>query len=119
MSINRRELVKLGGVLGGVAAMAAAQGKGLADEPPEVGQQVTARGKVATYTEGFQPTFTLSEMPEGIKSFLVEPRVTAPLGRILLLAAEKGWEVHVTYTHFRRSEAAIAHAVGVHDFRGH
>jgi hypothetical protein len=119
MSINRRELVKLGGVLGGVAAVAAAQGKGLADEPPDVGQQVSARGKVASYFEGFQPSFTLSEMPEGIKTFLVEPRVTAQLGRMLLLAAEKGWEVHVTFTHFKKSEAAIVHAVGVKDFRGH
>jgi hypothetical protein len=58
-------------------------------------------------------------MPEGITSFGMDSRVTPQMGRLLLAAAEKGWEVHVSYIHFKAGKSATAHVVSVKDFRNH
>jgi hypothetical protein len=58
-------------------------------------------------------------MPEGVASFAVDERVAARLGRVLLIAAEKGWEVEVSYTRFAGpgKGGALASYVTVKDFR--
>jgi hypothetical protein len=121
MSISRRELVGLGSVLGGVAMATAAQREGRAGEQLAKNEPAAARGKVASYSEGFQPSFTLSEMPEGITAFGIDVRVAPQLGRLLLAAAEKGWEIHVSYTLLsdEARKSATAYGVSVKDFRSH
>jgi hypothetical protein len=125
MSISRRGLVSLGSLLGGVAMLASAGREGTAaepqakDAPARFGQPATAKGTVASYSEGFQSSFSLTAMPEGVASFAIDERVAARLGRVLLIAAEKGWEVEVTYTRFPGpgKGGASAYYVTVKDFR--
>ncbi len=107
MSIRRRDLVRMGGVLGGVALASSARRDVRADEPKAqdgpvpVAHPTTASGRVVLYGEGGSaPYFTLSEMPEGVERFEIDPRRAEALGRLVLAAAEKGWEVHVSYIHF-------------------
>jgi hypothetical protein len=124
MSMSRRGLVTLGSLLGGVAMVASVGREGTAaeqqarDDPAKRGQPATAKGRVASYSEGFQTSFSLSEMPEGVTSFAIDERVAERLGRVLLIAAEKGWEVHVTYTRVPGKGGASAYYVTVTDFRG-
>lgn len=123
MSISRRDLVRMGGVLGGVALASAAQRDVQADEPKardgpvEVAHPATASGRVVLYGEGGSaPYFTLSEMPEGVKQFWIDPRRAEPLGRLVLAAAEKGWEVHVSYTHLPSGGSGPVYDIHVKGF---
>ncbi len=98
MPMNRRELVTIGGVLGGAALVAAkAEGQAPEGQPAPTPQPAEARGKVTLYGEGHTSYFTLSKMPEGIKTFYIDPRFNDRLGRLVLAAAEKGWEIRATY----------------------
>jgi hypothetical protein len=123
MSMSRRQLVTLGSVFGSVSMVASAGRGGSAGEQQNTGDVTkvarpdTAKGRVASYTEGFRPSFTLTEMPEGVSAFGIDQRVAAQLGRVLLTAAEKGWEVHVTYTRFPGTGGGSAYQVTVKDFR--
>jgi hypothetical protein len=102
--MNRRDLVRMGGALGGIAlASAADRGAqagepGAREEPAPPAGNATARGRVVLSGEGgAAPYFALSEMPEGVERFGIDPRRAESLGRLVLTAAEKGWEVHATY----------------------
>lgn len=119
MALNRRELVTIGGVLGGVAlAGAKSEGKSPHDQPAQEPKATEARGKVALYGEGTWSYFALSKMPEGIKEFQLDSRDRDRLGRLLLLAAEKGWEVQVWYTGIGDDKNGPVYDVRVESFRG-
>ena len=97
MSISRRDLVRMGGALGGIALASAAYREAEAQEPnaeeqsPPIVESATARGRVILYGEGSTgPYFALSEMPEDVEQFGIDSRRAEPLGRLVLAAAEKG-----------------------------
>ena len=127
MSISRRNLVRMGGALGGIALASAAyreaeaQQPNAEEQPPPITGFATARGRVILYGEGSTgPYFALSEMPEDVEQFGIDSRRAEPLGRLVLAAAEKGWEVHVTFQTVRGIPGASGRVydVCVKDFPG-
>jgi hypothetical protein len=109
VSIRRRDLVRMGGALGGIALMPG--------RPVSVPYSANASGRVVLFGEGASsPYFALSEMPEGVERFEIDLGRAEPLGRLVLAAAEKGWEVHVKYIRFPDGFGR-AYDVSVKDFR--
>lgn len=114
MPLNRRQIVKAGAVLGGASLVTAkAEGAQIA-----TAKQAEASGRVVSFGEGFSTTFTLSEMPEGIESFGVDDRIHERVGRVLLAAAEKGWDVHIWYYYVEGQKSGTATGVRVDKFVG-
>jgi hypothetical protein len=112
MSMSRRELVSMGVVLG-VAALGDTKAQGQViqgDKPPQ------ASGKVAQYGEGSSSYFALAKMPGKIEAFHIDSRINDRLGRLVLAAAEKGWEIEVTYTLFPDGTAGQVYDVRVKSF---
>jgi hypothetical protein len=117
MPMNRRELVAIGGALGGAALLAAeAAGQAVGDGPAPVTKVSEASGRVASFGEGSSTYFTLSKMPEGIERFGVDSRICDRVGRLVLAAAEKGWEIHVTYLSYEGGKGGTVYDVRVKGF---
>jgi len=59
-------------------------------------------------------------MPEDVERFAIAPRRAEPLGRLVLAAAEKGWEVNITFQQVRGVPGAggLVYDVCVKDFPG-
>ena len=113
MPMNRRELVSMGAVLGGAVLVATtAEGR-----PVQAAGPAEARGKVTLYGEGSTSYFALSTMPEKVETFHIDPRINERLGRLVLAAAEKGWEIQVTYTRSPDGTAGPVYDVRIKDFR--
>jgi hypothetical protein len=119
MTMTRRALVAVGTAFGGAVMMAATTAatpqQDPAPRPPEVGE---ARGKVALFGERSNTYFALSEMPAGIETFSVDPRIGDRAGRLLLDAARESWTVEVTYARFANGSAGPVYDVRV-AFPGH
>jgi hypothetical protein len=126
MPISRRDVVRsMWGALGAAALVAAAPSGAWADErqgaagPDPAAKPSRANGRVTLYGEDSSaPYFALVKMPEGIKKFTVTSFRPDQVGRLIIIAAEKGWEVHVTYIRGEGGEGC-AFDVCVKDFRSH
>lgn len=122
MPMNRRELVTAGAMLGGAALMTTkTEGQAPEAQPaqipqPEKAPPEKARGKVAVYGEGNATYFALTEMPKGIKHFYIDERAADRIGRLVLAAAEKGWELQVRYIQ-SVTEFSRVYDVWVENFR--
>jgi hypothetical protein len=123
VSISRRDLVRMGSALCGIALASAAYREAEAhqsndkDESPPVPRPATARGRVIFYGESTSgPYFALSKMPEDVERFTIDQRRAEALGRLVLAAAEKGWRVRVTFTQFQDG-IGPAYDIRVTDFR--
>jgi hypothetical protein len=115
--MNRRELVTIGGVIGGAALLTAnAEGRVQEGQPAQVPRPSEARGKVALYGEGQSSYFALSEMPKGTKLFYIDPKFNDRIGRLVLAAAEKGWVIRAVYMH-NVNGAGPVYDVRVENFR--
>lgn len=112
MSISRRGLVSMGAAIGGVALVAAKpEGR-----TAQGAQQAQASGKVTSYGEGNSSYFALAKMPEKIETFHIDSRVNDRLGRLVLAAAEKGWEIEVPYMRFPDGTAGRDYDVRIKEF---
>ena len=123
MSISRRDLVRMGSAIGGIALASAAyreaeaQQPNAEEQPPPITGFATARGRVIFYGENTSgPYFALSKMPEDVERFTIDQRRAEALGRLVLAAAEKGWRVRVTFTQFQDG-IGPAYDIRVTDFR--
>lgn len=113
MAMNRRELVAMGMAASGMALAArGAEGQDRAGDGAEAPGQI--RGRVVLYSEGEGAYFALSNMPEGVEILWLDSRYAERLGRVLLLAADKGWEVEATYPRSPASPAGPVYRVTIH-----